>query len=194
MGSYRRGSIVEVKAYDQYLIKVHGLGRLTLRNQKFIKKIEPYGSCDIPKSIPWQDGQEVIVAENRLRESENLNIKNQSDNTHLFSQAVQKQDIPLVPPTALEDLTNNEAAEPVEDTIQLPCLSLPDHTPALRRSSRNRAEPDRLNVGTWKGKSYDSKSTVLQEHDPNDSLILRRPNIDLQSYNAWWGRGHLRIS
>ena len=143
---------------------MHGLGRLTLRNRIFIKKIEPYGSCDIPKSIPWQDGQEGIDAENRLRESENTNIENQSDNTpNLFSQAVEKQDPPVVLPSALEDLTNNEAAEPVEDAIQLPCLSLPDHTPALRRSSRNRAEPDRLNVGTWKGKSYDSKSTVLQE-------------------------------
>ena len=41
------GTIVEVKPYDQYVIKVHGSGRLTTRNRKFLKKIHPYAH-DIP--------------------------------------------------------------------------------------------------------------------------------------------------
>ena len=32
------GVVVEVKPHDQYLVKVHGSGRLTLRNRKFLKK------------------------------------------------------------------------------------------------------------------------------------------------------------
>ena len=33
------GIVVEVKPFDQYLVKVHGSGRLTLRNRKFLKKV-----------------------------------------------------------------------------------------------------------------------------------------------------------
>ena len=42
------GTVVEVKEHDQYVVKVHGSGRLTTRNRKFLKKIEPYCS-DIPQ-------------------------------------------------------------------------------------------------------------------------------------------------
>ena len=36
------GTVVEVRQHDQYVVKVHGSGRLTLRNRKFLKKIPPY--------------------------------------------------------------------------------------------------------------------------------------------------------
>ena len=36
------GVIVEVKEHDQYVVKVDGSGRMTLRNRKFLKKITPY--------------------------------------------------------------------------------------------------------------------------------------------------------
>ena len=37
------GVIVEVKSHDQYLVKIHGSGRMTLRNRKFPNQIIPYG-------------------------------------------------------------------------------------------------------------------------------------------------------
>ena len=40
------GIVVEVKAHDQYLVKIHSSGRLTLRNRKFLKKIIPYSQGD----------------------------------------------------------------------------------------------------------------------------------------------------
>ena len=36
------GIVVEVKEHDQYIVKVDGSGRMTLRNRKFLKKITPY--------------------------------------------------------------------------------------------------------------------------------------------------------
>lgn len=38
----RTGTVVQCRDHDQYLVKVDGSGRLTLRNRKFLRKIEPY--------------------------------------------------------------------------------------------------------------------------------------------------------
>jgi len=37
----RTGSVVEVRQYDQYVIRVDGSGRVTLRNRKFLRKFNP---------------------------------------------------------------------------------------------------------------------------------------------------------
>ena len=36
----REGTIIAMKGYDQYLIKVHGSGRITLRNRRFLRKFQ----------------------------------------------------------------------------------------------------------------------------------------------------------
>ena len=38
----RSGRVVEVKEHDQYVVKVSGTGRLTLRNRRFLRKYEPH--------------------------------------------------------------------------------------------------------------------------------------------------------
>ena len=37
----KTGVVVQVNEHDQYLIKMHGSGRVTLRNRKFLRKIQP---------------------------------------------------------------------------------------------------------------------------------------------------------
>ena len=50
----KTGQVVETKPFDQYTIKVHGTGRLTLRNRRFLKKIVPFGDRDV-------GGHEAVV-------------------------------------------------------------------------------------------------------------------------------------
>lgn len=38
----RSGTIAEIRDYDQYIIKVTGSGRLTMRNRRFLRKFEPH--------------------------------------------------------------------------------------------------------------------------------------------------------
>ena len=38
----RTGIVVEVRQFDQYAIRIHGSGRVTLRNRKFLRKYVPY--------------------------------------------------------------------------------------------------------------------------------------------------------
>ena len=46
------GIIVELKDYHQYLVKIDGSGRLTVRNRKFLRKFNPPG-CKSRSSIPY---------------------------------------------------------------------------------------------------------------------------------------------
>ena len=45
------GTVVEVRPYDQYIVRVHGSGRLTARNRKFLRKITPY-TQELPAHYP----------------------------------------------------------------------------------------------------------------------------------------------
>ena len=38
----RSGVVLEVGGYDQYQIKVDGTGRITTRNRRFLRKVQPY--------------------------------------------------------------------------------------------------------------------------------------------------------
>ena len=49
----RSGVIVEIRDFDQYIVKVNGSGRLTIRNRRFLRKFEPhqlYQNHDLPSS------------------------------------------------------------------------------------------------------------------------------------------------
>ena len=41
----RQGTIIASKDHDQYLVKVHGSGRLTLRNRRFLRKFQLRPQC-----------------------------------------------------------------------------------------------------------------------------------------------------
>ena len=80
----RSGTVVECHGNQQYSIKMDGSGRVTLRNRRFLRKIEPF----IPRyvtldSIPVQENQPapIEVAPNETIED---NINNEStDNSGL---------------------------------------------------------------------------------------------------------------
>ena len=48
----RQGTIIAIKDNDQCLIKVDGSGRLTLRNRRFLRKLETGQSCAPQMSFP----------------------------------------------------------------------------------------------------------------------------------------------
>ena len=48
----KSGVVVELKDYHQYVVKVDGSGRLTVRNGKFLRKFNPPG-CKSLSSIPY---------------------------------------------------------------------------------------------------------------------------------------------
>ena len=122
------GTVVEVKEHDQYVVKVHGSGRLTARNRKFLRKITPYCSTPpIHTSIPIPATPE--------------------DSEGTLSQLPQptQDHVPQQPAVEIES-TGVEPALPdnVDDTAE----------GQPRRSSRVRHAPDRLNIESTRGQSY----------------------------------------
>ena len=49
----KTGIVIEAKEHDQYLIRMDGSGRPTLRNRKFLRKVIPYSLAD--KDLEGED-------------------------------------------------------------------------------------------------------------------------------------------
>ena len=47
----KTGTVIEVRQFDQYAIKMHGSGRVTLRNRKFLRRYLPVITPAKPRSI-----------------------------------------------------------------------------------------------------------------------------------------------
>ena len=130
------GTVVEVKPFDQYVVKVHGSGRLTARNRKFLRRVTPYAQENTPP---------VTVHGPQSGQSPGGHVQNEylvpaeaSDEQHV--------DEPAREPLVVEE----DSTPPVEAAV--PPVE-------IRRSSRSRREPDRLEVD-WGGKSYEKKLIV----------------------------------
>ena len=52
----KTGDVVEVKPFQQYVVKVHGSGRLTLRNRQFLRRIVPFGAQSVNGGQPVGTG------------------------------------------------------------------------------------------------------------------------------------------
>ena len=59
----RTGKIMEVKDFDQYLVKVDDSGRVSLRNRKFLQKFVPYARQPAPRAFqsPTPEGPGLKV-------------------------------------------------------------------------------------------------------------------------------------
>ena len=58
----RTGVVVEVKQHDQYVVKVDGTGRLTLRNRKFLRKFTPFiKPQQIQRPVPEENSPSVRI-------------------------------------------------------------------------------------------------------------------------------------
>ena len=59
------GVVVEAREFDQYIIKMHGSGRLVTRNHQFLREIIPFGDC-VTKTHGMTDKQsdkQIVEAE-----------------------------------------------------------------------------------------------------------------------------------
>ena len=69
----RTGRIVEVGNFDQYTVRMDGTGRLTTRNRRFLRPIQPYRDV-IGRVVPTQESVVTQQCE-EVCESDNLEIQ-----------------------------------------------------------------------------------------------------------------------
>ena len=115
----RTGQVIEVKQYDQYLIRVHGSGRVSLRNRRFLRKYTPIKTNALPEPnsshSQWPTWSPTTRSSPVERPAQPLPTVDGQDTSTLTQ-----------PPPAV--MPSNDDASPAE-------------VPSPRRSSRRRKEP-----------------------------------------------------
>ena len=117
---------MECSGYDQYVIKIHGSGRMTTRNKNFLRKIEPYGEEPLRHSTPMMN---PTISPKPIEESE-----------------VQGPFVTEPVPGVQEDPATEM---PIQVPVEEPMVDI-----LPRRSASETQKPDRLNIGNTGTKSY----------------------------------------
>jgi hypothetical protein len=160
--------VVEIKPFDQYVVKIHGSGRLTTRNRKFLRQITPYCQSPKPSFVPMHVSQPGPTQTPATADSPEV-------------------DSPVVPERVpASDVEQGvECDAPIADTLPIAAPeSDVNSSPILRKSSRSVRAPDRLQIETWKGQTYAPKPQPVLEHDKtaiqsvvySDCLLPVRPS------------------
>ena len=139
------GVVVEVKEFDQYVVKIHGSGRLTTRNRKFLRQITPY--CPAPQSTAHPIHQEPLHEPSSVNQEPTLvQLPDPAD-----GQAGHDGDQGPDSHNGAGPSTDEHEHGVVDD---VPSSSLGS---MLRRSTGTSKVPDRLQVTSWRGQSYDQE-------------------------------------
>ena len=109
----RTGLVIEVKQFDQYAVRYDGSGRVTLRNQKFLRKFDKIVFDHIPGTT------NSIQPLKTPKNAENLCPVNQRTNPE------RAKDLPIAKPQTLQPETKRQ----VETGAQF--TQLPPETPAV---------------------------------------------------------------
>ena len=107
----KTGCVVEVRQFDQYVVRVDGSGRVMLRNRKFLRKYMPIQPCVQPRSILTDFPVNLQPSET----SENTMDNEQSYTNNRSRHASNPK--PISPPTTNGDLDTTENI-PVNDILE----------------------------------------------------------------------------
>ena len=150
----RTGQIIEVKQFNQYLVRVDGSNRVTLRNRKFLRKF-----------IPVYEPKTRLTIHDDLRD---LPVK--SSTTLTPTNAPELSTTVLQPTSSVEPETNSstpvtlepgntETSDSTTTNIQQPQpVEQPPNTQTIqekRRSTREKRKPERL--------SYDANGNMIMK-------------------------------
>ena len=161
----KTGTVIKIKGYDQYQVMTHGSRRLTLRNRKFLRKIEhpnqrflpfsndidsspPTSKIQPPTSTPQLPPliyQEPHKAQRSPAEDESFFTPKQSpqavrDNQNRFNDMMNEaQPTPVSTPTSSSPPVDTEASSPSPASSSPSLLPPPPPalaSPKIRKSSR----------------------------------------------------------
>ena len=142
----RTGIVVQINDNDQYIIKMHGSNRVTSRNRKFLRKIQPlhshcqttpqaYIPVPAPSSTPALEQAPKPVVHHSPEELPNDELSDAGPPTGLP---------PLPRPVPVTDSHNSPARsgskDPADETTGEPMTDQPDHQ-VPSRPVRNRRPP-----------------------------------------------------
>ena len=143
--------MVEVRQHDQYVIRVDGSGRVTLRNRKFLRKFQLYEpSIHSPTTVPILNRQITRPTPSRIE----LNHESPQE---------------AVPPSSDTHLVPQDTPEPLADES----IAEPDSPPHdIESEEKSTSAPPTLPIPDVK--NIPSPARVIQPESPNPCVNLRR--------------------
>ena len=181
----KSGRVIEVRGFDQYLVKVDGSGRVTLRNRKHLRKFTKYNS-PMRSYIPSYSGEDhhtsTTVNDTLVDRAGDMETTNRRASTSTDRAVVEVSDDPVLPDnlTATVPVTNDLSTESSQD-ISSPTFA------SERNSSQTACPPVRSAVfersrnqtreGYNNGATNEEPALV-----PRRSGRIRKPNVRLGDY------------
>ena len=142
------GNIVETRPFDQYVVKIHGSGRLTTRNRKFLKQITPY--CPAPSPSNFQEVPETAKVDTPSGRKQTTAVEVPvPELTPDLVDVDTSTGLGTVPIAGEQDVGATPTPSPAIPSLEGAQLG-------LRKSTRSSKVPDRLQVTSWKGQTYDT--------------------------------------
>ena len=140
----KNGVIVEVRQFDQYIVKIDGSNRVTLRNRKFLRKFLPVYQTQTPRCILKDISEPSAISDTTLRP--HLEPDNDLQNPDLTT----SDNMPAATPDTtihpnLEPANNLQSPEPTSSNEPQQHIQIPAPT-LLRRSTRISRQPDRYGI------------------------------------------------
>ena len=165
----KTGIVTEVRQFDQYLVRVDGSGRLTLRNRKFLRRFVPMKPQRIPVSVADDD----------------IPLRSPSPFTRIAPQAMLHSSTPSTPPAVTPVAT---IPEPPPTPLQPPILITSDTSEHIDRDTSEHIAPfphAALEHGDRPVQHMEAPLRMPQQRNKKAPLALRR----LASYNTEGRKG-----
>ena len=184
----KTGVVVEVHQFDQYIVRVDGSGRVTLRNRKFLRQYMPMKARRAPLSIDVPKQPTLPQHTPQLQGSKLTSVPPGASRDKASLPLPYPKAPTVTPPEQLSTSLTSQGASPlVQDTISpvnetpLALPTTPTKTPTTTKTSSEGASPDL--TGPTRTLSYsDILRTPTKKKVP---LALRR----LASHNPEGRKG-----
>lgn len=133
----RSGIVVEVRGNHQYIIKIDGSGRLTLRNRQFLRKATPPSTQICTPIHGIAPAPELMTAPTDPRVTNSRSVPTTPDNatdldeSHDTSELVSDTPAASLPQTTTDSTNESRAPAPVT-TTQEHCTDVREVVPSMR--------------------------------------------------------------
>ena len=137
----RTGVVLQVLDNNQYLIKMHGSGRITLRNRKFLRKIQPLTTTNtyVPPQLPTikPTAEQVASPPTICTPAESSD-----DNNNVYPTIT--PGTASVPPDASADSPRGPPADNTDNEPNLSLVGPPTEDPTHQTPSTPPSRPTRI--------------------------------------------------
>jgi hypothetical protein len=155
----KTGQVVEVRQFDQYVVRVDGSGRVTLRNRKFLRKYVPVQPLYQPRSI--LNDIPTLLPDSHVNNRQHMNTKSQHESSDkpeirptVRFQHTSEPEPAVMPPSTV--IGNDDI--PAKDII-----SVADRPTSLNKTSKS---PPRMLTGL---KTYNTPGLLEQPIQSEDT-------------------------